>query len=147
MITEPSLNSNSDSVARPIVLSVRARTPTVTQVNTGFTVVSSYVEQFWQSALGPTSVALLRYLARHELPIGGEDSPYVEVSVPVARHALVVRRGFGLGGQSRSASPDLGEDLVGWLLPNERLGVVVPVFYPDLDGVDELVDAVESASA
>ena len=42
----------------------------------------------------------------------------------------MVLRGFGLGGQSGSASADLGEDLLGWLLPDERLGVVFPVFDP-----------------
>lgn len=60
---------------------------------------------------------------------------------------LVVRRGIGRGGESGSASADLGEDLVGGLLPDERLGVVVPVLDPELDGVDELVDAVEGAAA
>src|SRR4051794_30988636 len=58
---------------------------------------------------------------------------------------LVVRRGFGLVGEGCSSSADFGEDLFGWLLPDERFGIVVPVFDPDLDRVDELVNAVEGA--
>src|SRR4051812_45461190 len=59
---------------------------------------------------------------------------------------LMVRRGFGLVGEGCSSSADFGEDLFGWLLPDERFGIVVPVFDPDLDRVDELVNAVERAA-
>ncbi len=60
---------------------------------------------------------------------------------------LVVRRGFGDGGQCGSAPLDLGDDLLGGLGPDEGLGVVVPVFGPCLDALDENVDARERAAA
>ena len=39
----------------------------------------------------------------------------------------MVRRGVDLGDLGGSASPGSGEDLLGWLLPDERVQVVVPV--------------------
>ena len=41
--------------------------------------------------------------------------------------ALVVRRGFGLVGEGGSATADFGDDLLRWCVPDEGLGVVVPV--------------------
>jgi uncharacterized membrane protein len=61
--------------------------------------------------------------------------------------ALVVRRGFGDGGQGGSASFDFGDDVVGGFGPDERFGVVVPVLGPGLDAFDERVDAGERAAA
>jgi hypothetical protein len=53
----------------------------------------------------------------------------------------VVRRGFDLVGERGSASTDFGDDLLCGLVPDERLGVVVPVVGPFVDGVDEVVNA------
>ncbi|MPZ66711.1 MAG: 4'-phosphopantetheinyl transferase superfamily protein [Pseudonocardiaceae bacterium] len=49
--------------------------------------------------------------------------------------ALVVRRGFDLV-ESLSSSAHLVDDLVGGFVPDEGLGVVVPVLGPELDGLD-----------
>ncbi len=59
----------------------------------------------------------------------------------------MVRRGFGLVGEGGSPSLDLGDDVVGGFVPDEGLGVVVPVLGPELDGVDELIEAGEAAAA
>src|SRR5215207_4175361 len=59
---------------------------------------------------------------------------------------LVVRRGIG-SGEGGSSSADFVDDLLGGDMPDERLGVVVPVLGPGLDGVDELGDAGEYAVA
>ena len=56
------------------------------------------------------------------------------------------RRGFDLG-KSRPASSDLGDDLLGMLVPYEALGIVIPVLGPDLDGLDEMRDRGEDSSA
>src|SRR5215204_3086757 len=63
-----------------------------------------------------------------------------------ARPPLMVRRGFGLG-ECGSSAAYFGDDLFGGLVPDERSGVVVPVFGPQFDRVDEGVDAVERAAA
>ena len=60
--------------------------------------------------------------------------------------ALVVRRGFDLV-EGGSSAADFCDDLFGGLVPDEGLGVVVPVFGPDLDGIDEVGHAGEHASA
>ena len=59
---------------------------------------------------------------------------------------LVVRRGFDLV-EGGSSAADFCDDLFGGLVPDEGLGVVVPVFGPDLDGIDEVGHAGEHASA
>ena len=59
----------------------------------------------------------------------------------------MVRRGIDLGGQGGAAASDLGDDLLGGLAPDEGLGVLVPAFGPQVDGVDELADAGEGAVA
>ena len=66
----------------------------------------------------------------------------------IASHSsqLVVRRGFDLV-EGGSSAADLCDDLFGGLVPDEGLGVVVPVFGPDLDGIDEVGHAGEHASA
>src|SRR5215210_9007206 len=57
-----------------------------------------------------------------------------------------MRRGFDLG--KGGASPAyLGDDLLGGLVPDERLRVVVPVLDPRLDGVDQIGDAGEGGAA
>ncbi len=56
----------------------------------------------------------------------------------------MVRRGFGFG-ECGPAASDFLDDLVGGLLPDEGFGVVVPVLGPQLDGLNESVDAVERA--
>jgi hypothetical protein len=48
---------------------------------------------------------------------------------------LVLRRGYGFGEGDTSAA-DLFDDFVGFGVPDERLGVVVPVLDPQFDGVD-----------
>ncbi len=60
--------------------------------------------------------------------------------------ALVVRRGFGLG-ECGSAAGDFFDDLGGGLVPDEGLGVVVPMLGPGFDGSDEIVDTGEDAAA
>ncbi len=55
---------------------------------------------------------------------------------------LVVRRGFG-SGKGGSSTADLLDDLGGRLVPDEGLGIVVPVLGPRLDGLDQLGDARE----
>lgn len=87
--------------ARPTVLLVRARQPSIVLVETGFTVVSGYVEQFWQSALGPTSTALIRHLARHRVPIGDDSAEYVPIDLAATRAAL----GIGRKGQEGKSGP------------------------------------------
>ncbi len=83
----------------PTVLLVRARKPSRMLTETGFSVVSPYVEQFWQSALGPTSTALVRHLARHRLHIGDESARYTPVDLAVTRIALGIGR-RGMEGRS-----------------------------------------------
>lgn len=61
--------------------------------------------------------------------------------------ALVVCRGFGLGGEGGPGSLDLGQDVGGGGGPGERGGVVVPVGGPVIDGVFEIGDAGEDAVA
>ena len=61
-------------------------------------------------------------------------------------YGLVVRRGFDLV-EGGSSAADFCDDLFGGLVPDEGLGVVVPVFGPDLDGIDEVGHAGEHASA
>ena len=69
------------------------------------------------------------------------------VNVPdVVNLSLVVRRGFDLV-EGGSSAADFCDDLFGGLVPDEGLGVVVPVFGPDLDGIDEVGHAGEHASA
>jgi len=58
----------------------------------------------------------------------------------------VVCRGFGFG-ECCTAWADFLDDLVDRLLPHERLGVVVPVFGPQLDRFGEVGDAGERAAA
>ncbi len=91
--------TNDQSSTHPTVLLVRARKPSIVLVETGFSVVSAYVEQFWQSALGPTSTALIRHLARHRLQIGDESANYTPINLAVTRAALGVGR-TGLEGKS-----------------------------------------------
>ncbi len=93
--------TDEEPTARPTVLHVRARRPSTVLAETGFTVVSAYVEQFWQSALGPTSTALIRHLARHRLMIGDESASYVPVDLAVTRAAL----GVGRKGQEGKSGP------------------------------------------
>lgn len=93
--------ASGEPAARPTVLHVRARRPSTVLVETGFTVVSAYVEQFWQSALGPTSTALIRHLARHRLPIGDHSATYVPIDLAVTRAAL----GVGRKGQEGKSGP------------------------------------------
>jgi hypothetical protein len=59
----------------------------------------------------------------------------------------VVRRGFDLVGQGCAAASDLGDDLLRGGVPDERFGVVVPVFGPEIDRVLERGDAVERAAS
>ncbi len=91
--------ANEEPAARPTVLHVRAKQPSAVLVETGFTVVSAYVEQFWQSALGPTSTALIRHLARHRLPIGDQSTEYISLDLAATRAALGVGH-KGTGGKS-----------------------------------------------
>ena len=41
----------------------------------------------------------------------------------------------------------LADDFLGWFVSDEWLGVVVPVFGPGLDGIDEVGDAGEHTAA
>ena len=75
------------------------------------------------------------------------EQPEWGYAIPWVFRALVVRRGVGLVGEGGSSSLDLGQDVVGWGLPDEGFGIVVPVLDPGLDRFDELVDAVEGAAA
>ena len=59
---------------------------------------------------------------------------------------LVVRRGFDLAVESHPSAPDFLDDLIGALVPDEGLGIVVPMLGPELDAFDEFVDAAETAS-
>lgn len=93
--------ANEESAATATVLQVRARRPSTLLVDTGFTVVSAYVEQFWQSALGPTSTALIRHLARHRLAIGDHTASYVPIDLAATRAAL----GVGRKGQAGKSGP------------------------------------------
>ena len=72
-------------------------------------------------------------------------TPWLSASEPLTR-LLVVRRGFDLV-EGGSSAADFCDDLFGGLVPDEGLGVVVPVFGPDLDGIDEVGHAGEHASA
>ena len=68
----------------------------------------------------------------------------MHVNCATHRH-LVTRREFDLG-EGRPSSTDLGDDLLGRLVPDERLGVIVPVLDPRLNGIDEGSHAVERAA-
>ncbi len=59
---------------------------------------------------------------------------------------LVVRRRFDLV-EGGATAADLLDDLGGGCVPNERLGIVVPMFDPLLDGCDQIRDAGEDAAA
>lgn len=83
----------------PTVVLVRAKKPSLTLTETGFSVVSAYVEQFWQPALGPTSTALVRHLARHRLHIGDWSARYTPVDLALTRIALGIGR-RGMDGRS-----------------------------------------------
>ncbi len=58
----------------------------------------------------------------------------------------MVRRGFGLG-ECGSAAGDFFDDFLGGLVPDEGLGVVVPMLGPEFDGSDQIVDTGEDAAA
>ena len=60
---------------------------------------------------------------------------------------LVVCRGFSDPVECGSSSLDFGDDFLGGFVPDERFRVLVPVFGPHFDGVDELVDAGEAVTA
>ena len=54
----------------------------------------------------------------------------------------------GLGGTGQAYPRTLfGDDFLGWWVPDEGFGVLVPVVGPGVDGVDELVDAGETVPA
>ncbi len=91
--------AGEQSSTHPTVLLVRAKKPSIVLVETGFTVVSAYVEQFWQSALGPTSTALIRHLARHRLQIADESANYTPIDLGLTRTALGIGR-RGMEGKS-----------------------------------------------
>jgi hypothetical protein len=57
----------------------------------------------------------------------------------------VVRRGFDLGKCGPSAA-DLGDDLLGLFVPDEGLGLVVPMLGPDLNGFDQVRDRREDTT-
>jgi hypothetical protein len=59
----------------------------------------------------------------------------------------VVRGGLGDLVEGGSSPADLGDDLVCGAVPDEGLGVVVPVLGPVIDGRDELVAGAEAAPA
>jgi hypothetical protein len=63
-------------------------------------------------------------------------------ALPIAVAIPMSLRAPGEGG---SASTNLVDDFVGCLVPDERLGVVVPVLGPELDRFDEGWDAGEDA--
>ncbi|MPZ66128.1 MAG: helix-turn-helix domain-containing protein, partial [Pseudonocardiaceae bacterium] len=67
-------------------------------------------------------------LTRARRDAGGRD-----LRALAHRMGLVVRRGFDLV-ESLSSSAHLVDDLVGGFVPDEGLGVVVPVLGPELDG-------------
>ncbi len=90
-------DETTPAAVAPVSLWIRGRAPTQIELETGFTIVSTYVEQFWQSALGPTSVALLRYFARHRLPVGDDSTNYTEIGLEVTRAVLGVNRQGQLG--------------------------------------------------
>ncbi|MPZ66413.1 MAG: hypothetical protein GEU83_13180, partial [Pseudonocardiaceae bacterium] len=65
------------------------------------------------------------------------DADRIDLPLSISRNSaagkLVVRRGFDLV-ESLSSSAHLVDDLVGGFVPDEGLGVVVPVLGPELDG-------------
>jgi len=58
----------------------------------------------------------------------------------------VVRRRFDLV-ERDATTLDLCNDLGGGRVPHERLGIVIPMFNPGLDGCDEIRDAGEDTAA
>jgi len=60
---------------------------------------------------------------------------------------LLVCRGSSDPVECGSSSADFGDDLFGGLVPDERFRIIVPVFGPHFDGVDELVNAGEADAA
>ena len=69
------------------------------------------------------------------LPLGVRVIRRIEAILRQEMEALVLRRGFDFGERCPSAT-DLFDDLVGFCVPHEGLGVIVPVLDPQLDGVD-----------
>ncbi len=57
---------------------------------------------------------------------------------------LVVCRGFRNPVEGGLPSFDFGDDLFGGLVPDDWFRVVVPVFGPQFDGIDELIGAGEA---
>ena len=97
--------------------------------------------------MDPESLAWLAAQADCEL-VRGEilDNTQEVIGMALRASRLVVRRGFDLV-EGGSSAADFCDDLFGGLVPDEGLGVVVPVFGPDLDGIDEVGHAGEHASA
>src|SRR5664279_2676493 len=62
------------------------------------------------------------------------------------QRSLVRRRGFDLV-ECGASSADFGYDLLRWLLPDEGLRVVVPVFGPQLDRFGKLYDRIGHPAA
>jgi hypothetical protein len=63
------------------------------------------------------------------------------------KHPLVVCRGISDLVEGGSSSFDFGDDLFGGLVPDEWSRVVVPVFGPQFDGIDELLNTGETVAA
>lgn len=74
-----------------------------------------------------SAAAAVEYYTRYLTETPGSDSP----------------RGFGLVGEGVAAAADFGDDLFGGAVPDERAGVVVPVFGPLFDCVGEFGDVGE----
>src|SRR5664280_1253774 len=71
---------------------------------------------------------------------GNSPVRYIHLSIQPS-HQLVRRRGFDLV-ECGASSADFGDDLLRWLLPDEGLRVVVPVFGPQLDRFGKLYDRI-----
>ena len=67
------------------------------RTNAGFAMNSRYVEQFWLSHIGPTALAVIRWISYCELPVDSAD--YTLLDVQLARQTIGVGR-TGMTGRS-----------------------------------------------
>ena len=63
----------------------------------GFAINSPYVEQFWLSHIGPTALAVIRWISYCELPVDSDE--YTLLDVQLARQTIGVGR-TGMTGRS-----------------------------------------------
>ncbi len=103
MITDHNTSSSEGSApTAPPTQELHVRLTEFPQTGPSFTISGNYLEMFWQSVLGPTSTAFVRYIARCEInPSTDPDTPYT----PLDALALCVSLGIHKNDGGRSELP------------------------------------------